>query len=171
MKYDIMVLSGGFDPIHKGHISMIRGASELAKTVIVGVNSDAWLKRKKGKAFMDFEQRKYVVENIKGVSMVVGWDDTDDTAAELLMNVMSGVGALNGRVGAGVWTLRVAFGNGGDRKDTKTIPPQEVKICSEWEIDMVWGVGGEKVESSSKLLNKNKHPGVHDTSWLERNED
>jgi D-beta-D-heptose 7-phosphate kinase/D-beta-D-heptose 1-phosphate adenosyltransferase len=164
MKYDIMVLSGGFDPIHKGHISMIKEAATLANTVIVGVNSDEWLKRKKGKPFMDFEQRKYVVENIKGVSMALGWDDSDDTAAELLMNVMSGVGALTGRSGAGVWSFRVAFGNGGDRKDTKTIPAQEVKICSQWGIDMVWGVGGGKIESSSNLLKEIP-------KWLERNED
>lgn len=153
-EYDVMILSGGFDPIHKGHVAMMRGAAELSYIVIVGVNSDAWLKRKKGYAFMDFEQRRYIVENIKGVSMAVGFDDNDDTAAELLMNVLSGVGALTGTNGS--FDLKMAFGNGGDRKDTNTIPTREVQICSQWGLEMVWGVGGGKVESSSDLIAKER---------------
>lgn len=153
-KYDVMILSGGFDPIHEGHVKMIRAAAELADMVIVGVNSDAWLKRKKGYVFMNFEQRRYIVSSIKGVSMAVGFDDNDETAAELLLNVLSGVGALAGE--NGVYDLKVAFGNGGDRKDTKTIPAREVEICSQWNIDMVWNVGGGKIESSSDLVAKQR---------------
>jgi D-beta-D-heptose 7-phosphate kinase/D-beta-D-heptose 1-phosphate adenosyltransferase len=153
-QYDVMILSGGFDPIHEGHIKMIRAASELADMVIVGVNSDAWLKRKKGFVFMDFEQRRYIASSIKGVSMAVGFDDNDETAAELLMNVLSGVGALAGT--NGVYDLKIAFGNGGDRKDTATIPAREVSICDQWNIKMVWNVGGGKIESSSELVEKAK---------------
>ncbi len=155
MKYDVMILSGGFDPIHEGHIKMIRGASELADMVIVGVNSDEWLKRKKGFVFMKLEQRQYIVSSIKGVSMAVGFNDDNDTASELLMNALAGFGALSGNR-SGIWDVRMAFGNGGDRKDMNTVPVEEVKICDQWDIAMEWNVGGGKIESSSELVKRAK---------------
>ena len=63
----IIVLSGGFDPVHKGHLRMFREAAWLGHQVIVGLNSDDWLTRKKGKPFMEFEERKEIIEGFKYV--------------------------------------------------------------------------------------------------------
>ena len=70
----IIVMSGGFDPIHKGHLRMFREASNLGHQVIVGLNSDEWLTRKKGKPFMEFYERKEILEGIKYISNVVKFD-------------------------------------------------------------------------------------------------
>ena len=83
----IIVLSGGFDPIHKGHLRMFREASNLGHQVIVGLNSDDWLTRKKGKPFMEFEERKEILEGFKYVNQVLPFDDSDDTASDLIRRV------------------------------------------------------------------------------------
>ena len=75
----VIILSGGFDPIHKGHMRMFREASNLGHQVIVGLNSDAWLSRKKGKPFMKFYERKEILEGIKYISSVVEFNDSDDS--------------------------------------------------------------------------------------------
>ena len=73
MKY--YIVSGGFDPLHEGHISLIKASREESDGVIVLLNSDAWLCRKKGKNFMSYETRKVICENLKGVEAVIGFDD------------------------------------------------------------------------------------------------
>ena len=83
----VIVLSGYFNPIHKGHMRMFREASNLGHQVIVGLNSDAWLARKKGKPFMKFYERKEILEGIKYISSVVKFDDSDDTANALIHQV------------------------------------------------------------------------------------
>ena len=85
----IIVLSGGFDPVHRGHLRMFREASNLGHQVIVGLNSDEWLSRKKGKPFMEFEERKEILEGFKYVNQVLPFDDTDDTASDLIRRVHS----------------------------------------------------------------------------------
>ena len=70
----IIIMSGGFDPIHKGHLRMFREASWLGHQVIVGLNSDEWLTRKKGKPFMKFEERKEIIEGFKYVNQVLPFD-------------------------------------------------------------------------------------------------
>ena len=82
-----IILSGGFDPVHKGHMRMFREASNLGHQVIVGLNSDEWLSRKKGKPFMSFYERKEILEGIKYISSVVKFDDRDDTANSLISQV------------------------------------------------------------------------------------
>ena len=86
-KKSVIILSGGFDPIHKGHMRMFREAANLGHQVIVGLNSDEWLSRKKGKPFMKFYERKEILEGIKYISSVVSFDDSDDTACSLLHQV------------------------------------------------------------------------------------
>ena len=83
----IIVLSGGFDPVHKGHLRMFREASWLGHQVIVGLNSDDWLTRKKGKPFMEFEERKEIIEGFKYINQVLPFDDSDDTASDLIKKV------------------------------------------------------------------------------------
>ena len=85
----IIVLSGGFDPVHKGHLRMFREASNLGHQVIVGLNSDEWLIRKKEKPFMKFEERKEILEGFKYVNQVLPFDDTDDSACDLIRRVLS----------------------------------------------------------------------------------
>ena len=125
------MVSGGFDPIHPGHIEMISAASEYGDVIIVA-NSDEWLIRKKGYNFMPFTARKKILESIKGVVCVYMADDEDDTVIESLRKIKP-----------------TYFANGGDR-GKKNTPEQDV--CNELGIQMLWGIGGtDKIWSSSSL--------------------
>jgi D-beta-D-heptose 7-phosphate kinase/D-beta-D-heptose 1-phosphate adenosyltransferase len=135
MKKKLIAVSGGFDPIHKGHVRMIREASKFGDVVVI-LNSDDWLVRKKGYNFMNFEERSYIAGSIKGATLTTGVDDTDGTVCEALKRIKPDV-----------------FANGGDRYETNT---PEMDICKELGIEMMWNVGGEKEQSSSSLVNKVK---------------
>jgi len=126
------MLSGGFDPIHIGHVRMILAAAELGNVIIVA-NSDAWLMRKKGYIFMPWEERAEVLRAIRGVADVVTVDDTDGTVCEALQRLKPNI-----------------FGNGGDRTNKNT---PEKTACKELGIKMIWGLGGNKIQSSSELVN------------------
>ena len=128
----IVVVSGGFDPVHSGHIELFKEASKLSDTLIVGLNSDAWLKRKKGYVFMPWEERAEIIKSIKGVTDVVKCIDLDNTVCETLKKLKP-----------------TYFGNGGDRKEGNV--PEEV-VCKCEGIVMLWGVGGGKIQSSSWLV-------------------
>jgi D-beta-D-heptose 7-phosphate kinase/D-beta-D-heptose 1-phosphate adenosyltransferase len=141
--YDIMVLSGGFDPLHVGHIRMIQHARDMAALVVVGVNSDDWLMRRRGRVMTPFAERCELVASIRGVTSAVGFEDADDTAVALIKMVS--------RLSPGA---KIAFGNGGDRTSTN-VP--EVQICNELGVDLVWGVGGDRVESSSGVIEQAQH--------------
>jgi cytidyltransferase-like protein len=147
MQYDIIILSGGFDPPHVGHVRMIRHASDLASVVIVGVNSDEWLMRKKGYVFMPWEERSEMMASIRGVGEAVRFDDSDKTANDLIMKVRKQFP-----------NARLAFGNGGDRTNENT---PEMQTCSKLSVEMIWGIGGEdKAQSSSTLVeNARKNEG------------
>ena len=140
--FDIVVLSGGFDPIHIGHTRMIIAASKLGAEVVVGVNSDEWLKRKKGYAFMPWSERAEMAKSIKGVTKAVSFDDSDNSACDLLRKVR-----------ADNPNASIAFVNGGDRT-ASNIPENDV--ASSLAISLVWSVGGGKIQSSSELVNKLK---------------
>ena len=86
MNKNIIILSGGFDPVHKGHIRMFKSAKTLGD-VIVGLNSDEWLIRKKNKFFMPFSERKEILDSIKYIDSVVAFDDYDDTACLLIKDI------------------------------------------------------------------------------------
>ncbi len=136
--YDIVVISGGFDPVHKGHVRMVKASSKLGKKLIVGVNSDAWLKRKKGKEFMTQDERLEIMQSFKGVTDAVLFDDSDNSASALIRKVRQ------------LYPVeKIAFANGGDRLHDN-IP--EVQTCLDCKVEMVWNVGGGKVQSSSDLI-------------------
>lgn len=131
MKEKTVTVSGGFDPIHIGHIRMIREASKLGKLIVI-LNNDAFLIRKKGRAFMPIEERKEILENLKGVDSVFISIDEDDSVCKSLEAIIPDI-----------------FANGGDRKDESEI--REAEVCKRLGIKMVFNVGGGKVQSSSWL--------------------
>tara|TARA_R110002153_G_scaffold6483_6_gene29568 strand:- start:115 stop:546 length:432 start_codon:yes stop_codon:yes gene_type:complete len=128
-----IALSGGFDPVHMGHIDMIKEASRLGDVIII-LNSDAWLEDKKGYVFMPFVERAYIMKNLKGVSQITSVEDTDRTVCEALERMKPDY-----------------FGNGGDR--TKQNTP-EMEVCQQFGIDMVWNLGGGKAQNSSGLVER-----------------
>jgi D-beta-D-heptose 7-phosphate kinase/D-beta-D-heptose 1-phosphate adenosyltransferase len=133
-KRKTIMVSGGFDPVHVGHIRMILEASKYGDVIVVA-NSDDWLFRKKGFVFMEFEQRAEVLSSIKGVILVSGVDDSDGTVIEAIRRLKPDI-----------------FANGGDRKKHNT--PEQF-ICEELGIEMLWGIGGEnKANSSSELVER-----------------
>lgn len=143
--YDTVVVSGGFDPIHVGHVRMIIEAAKHGNVIVVA-NSDAWLMRKKGYIFMPFEERQEILASIKGVLRVESVDDIDGTVCEALRRIKP-----------------THFANGGDRKQTNT---PEMDVCNELGISLLWNIGGGKIQSSSDLVkaakDKNKHwPGEY----------
>jgi cytidyltransferase-like protein len=135
------IVSGGFDPIHKGHIAMIKASAQASDGVIVLVNSDDWLVRKKGKYFQNFYTRKTICENLKGVIMALGFDDTDNSAGDGIRKVR-----------ALFPNEHLVFANGGDRGKDNI---REDDVCIECHVDKVFGVGGDnKANSSSWILGK-----------------
>lgn len=131
---ETVMVSGGFDPIHGGHVQMIREAAKYGNVIVVA-NSDEWLMRKKGYVFMSWEERAKILREIKGVILVAAVDDTDGTVCDALYKLRPDY-----------------FANGGDRGKSNT-PEQDV--CEELEIEMLWGIGGDYKFNSSSDLAKN----------------
>jgi len=80
----IVLVTGGFDPIHSGHIAYLEAAKRLGDMLIVGINSDAWLERKKGQAFMPSEERQKIVESLSCVDSVLLFNDDDGSACDAI---------------------------------------------------------------------------------------
>jgi len=145
----ISVVSGGFDPIHSGHISYINRAKDFGEYLIVALNSDEWLKKKKGKEFMLFDERKTVLENIKGVDEVIGFEDDELGSCSKALE----------QIKAKYPNTTITFCNGGDRKK-ENIP--EMKIEG---INFEFSVGGDdKKNSSSWILKEWQYEG-EDRVW------
>jgi len=140
------MLSGGFDPIHIGHVRMILAAAELGN-VIIAANSDDWLMKKKGYIFMPWEERAEILGAIQGVTRVVLVDDKDGTVCEALYRVRPDI-----------------FGNGGDRTNKNT---PEMALCGKLGIKLAWALGGEKIQSSSDLVNDSNLIADLDTTDLD----
>jgi len=134
----VVAVSGGFDPVHVGHIRYFKEAKKLGTRLVVLLNTDEWLVRKKGSCFMPFEERKEIVESIKYVDEVIPVIDRDDSVAETLEKLRPNV-----------------FAKGGDRI-RGNIPDKETSVCQKLGIRMVFGVGGGKIQSSSWLINRYK---------------
>ncbi len=135
----ISVVSGGFDPIHSGHIAYLNAASEHGDKLIVALNSDKWLTNKKGQAFMSFNERKIILENLNCVDEVIGFDDDEQGSC---INALEEIKRANPED-------MIIFCNGGDRNKTN-IPEMSIK-----GIDFKFGIGGaDKKNSSSWILKK-----------------
>ena len=131
-----IVVSGGFDPIHIGHLRMFQKAKNLGDHLNVIINSDEFLQEKKGFKFMNFEERKEIILGFSCVDEVTKCIDEDNTVCKTL-EMLSKKGAID------------VFANGGDRKNTDDIP--EYQVCVENKIELVFEIGGNKIQSSSAL--------------------
>jgi len=136
----IVVISGGFDPLHSGHIEYLRAARKLGDELMVGVNSDTWLVRKKGKAFLPFEERMTILSECRSVDRIAEFND-DDGSAKNLIEIALEIFPDD----------EIIFANGGDRT-SENIPEMEIK---DPRLSFEFGVGGEdKKNSSSWILKK-----------------
>jgi cytidyltransferase-like protein len=138
----IVIVTGGFDPIHSGHIALLKEAKNLGHALAVGLNSDEWLRRKKGHEFMPWSERSAIIENLKMVDIVFSFDDSDGSAIDAIKRVKE------------VYPDdELIFANGGDR--TKDNIPEMIFD----DVEFVFGVGGEdKKNSSSWILDEWKSP-------------
>ena len=122
---------------------MFREAANLGANVIVGLNSDEWLTRKKGKPFMEWDERAEILESCKFVNQVLPFDDSDETACDIIKQVCSLYRDFD---------VNVYFANGGDRNN-ETTPEKE--FCDKNDIETLFGIGGnDKSNSSSWILKK-----------------
>lgn len=140
----VVVITGGFDPLHGGHVEYIKAARLLGQILVIGVNSDEWLVRKKGRSFMPFEDRIAIIDALQYADYAIPFDDRDGSAKDAI-----------------AWARRVypnhdiIFANGGDRT-AENIPEMEI---DDPKLSFVFGVGGDnKLNSSSWLLDEWKAP-------------
>jgi cytidyltransferase-like protein len=139
---NIVIVTGGFDPLHSGHISYLNHADHLGDHLVVGLNSDAWLTRKKGRSFMDWRERMVVLGNLHMVDDVIAFDDNDGSSVDAIRQVREKYP-----------DSKIIFANGGDR--TSANIPEMVFD----DVEFVFGVGGEnKANSSSWILEEWKAP-------------
>lgn len=130
----VVAVSGGFDPLHAGHINYFREAKKLGDSLVVILNSDEFLLRKKGYRFQSYRERELIIESIKYVDLVIPCRDTDDTVSKTLAFLKPNI-----------------FAKGGDRT-LENIPQSEKDVCKSCGIKLVFNVGGEKIQSSSALV-------------------
>jgi cytidyltransferase-like protein len=145
----IVVVSGGFDPIHSGHIAYFANAKKLGDSLVVALNSDDWLKKKKGKYFMDFDERFEIINNLKMVDEVISFKDDDQgSCCNALLHIKDKYPED-----------QIIFANGGDRNQGN-IPEMQVK-----GIDFRFSVGGDNKKNSSSWILKNYKYEFEDRIW------
>lgn len=152
-KYDFALVSGGFDPVHLGHLEMIKGARLLADCVVVLLNSDNWLTRKKGKPFMNEQQRTKILLEFSSVHRVIVQDKDQDDSSNRAIEDFAKKNIEK----------KICYCNGGDRNEEKQI--RESEICKKLGIDLKFSVGGNKKIESSSNLTKNYLAEVEKRPW------
>lgn len=138
----ISIVSGGFDPIHPGHIMMMKDCLKFSNYLIVGVNSNKWLINKKGNYFMDIQHRIYVVSSLNVVNETMEFEDDDKGSANNLLIKIRNKYSND----------KIIFANGGDKSDSSKI--LEFETAKQYNIDLKFGIGGSHKESSSSDLLK-----------------
>jgi cytidyltransferase-like protein len=134
----VVIVTGGFDPLHRGHLAYLEAAYRLGDYLVVGLNSDAWLQRKKGRHFLDFADREAVLNALWMVDEVLEFDDSDGSAVALIESMLNTFDEAE-----------ILFVNGGDRTK-ENIPEMRVQ---DDRLEFVFGIGGtEKLNSSSDIL-------------------
>jgi cytidyltransferase-like protein len=148
----IVLVTGGFDPLHSGHIAYFKAAKKLGDELHVGLNSDEWLTRKKGRPFMSFKERVSIIDELSIVDKVISFDDSDDSACGAIYKTM----ATNG-------TIKIIFANGGDRTNTTT---PEFKTYGDMpNVEFAFGVGGEDKKNSSSWILKEWSQPTTERAW------
>ena len=134
----LSLVTGGFDPIHSGHISYFKRAKDLSNYLVVGINTEEWLTRKKGQYFQSWKERAEIIRHLDMVDAVISYDDSDDSSCEGIAKCLE-------------IAETVIFCNGGDRGKTNT--PEVDKYGDHPRIEFAWGIGGDdKMNSSSWIL-------------------
>ena len=136
----IVLVTGGYDPLHSGHINLFDEASKIGQKLVVGINSDRWLIRKKGFYFLPMKERKIIIENLRMVDKVIIWDDKDNSACGAIDILLSDL----------KFNQLLVFANGGDRIEKNT--PEFVKFKNNKNILFKFGIGGFKKTNSSSLI-------------------
>lgn len=134
---NVVVVSGGFDPLHIGHILYFEAAKKMGDVLCVAINSDQWLKNKKGKNFMSFVDRSAIIKSLKMVDEVIDFNDSDGSAKNAIYKIR-----------AMYPKSKIIFANGGDRTQDN-IPEMNVSIDN---VEFVFGVGGERKDNSSSFI-------------------
>jgi len=147
MSKRVVLITGGFDPLHSGHIEYFKAAKKLGNKLVVGLNSDAWLTRKKGRPFMPFEERASVIKELACVDEVISFNDDDGTACHAIYLMLAKYDE----------STTVVFANGGDRNNSTT--PEYEMYKYKYGLEFAWEVGGKnKINSSSWILEEWKAP-------------
>ena len=141
MKHRVVVVTGGFDPLHSGHLEYLRCAKALGEVLIVGLNSDDWLERKKGKSFLPYYEREQILRSLKYVDNVINFKDFDGTAIHAIHKALKIYPNAD-----------IIFANGGDR--TTDNIPEQVDFANNDRVRFEFNVGGGKKNSSSQILEK-----------------
>ena len=151
-KYDFALVSGGFDPVHLGHLKMLQEAKKLANKVIVLLNNDEWLIKKKGKPFMNENQRKEILSEFKSITKVIIQNSSDKSSNQAIEDFVRNNPNKS-----------ICYCNGGDRSNIKNI--LESKICKKLGVSLEFGVGGEEKVESSSQLSRNYLGNVEKRPW------
>ena len=134
----VSLVTGGFDPIHSGHIAYFKRAKDLSNYLVVGINSNEWLTRKKNQYFQSWAERADIIRHLDMVDAVISWDDSDESACGAIAKCLD-------------ISNTVVFCNGGDRKKGNT--PEIVGFGNDSRVQFEFGIGGEdKMNSSSWIL-------------------
>ena len=136
----IIIVSGGFDPLHSGHIEHFKAAKELGDILVVGLNSDDWLTRKKGKPFMPIDERLSIIRELKVVDLALRFNDDDNSSRDLIKKILE------------MYKSDVVFANGGDR--THDNIPEVEQFKDDPRVSFEFGVGGEDKKNSSSWILK-----------------
>lgn len=138
----IVLVTGGFDPLHSGHIAYLKAARELGDRLVVGLNTDDWLTRKKGKAFLPLHERATIVSSLWMVDDIIAFNDDDNSAKQAIITVRKLYP-----------NAHIVFANGGDRTK-ENIPEMNIQDSN---LSFAFGVGGEDKKNSSSWILKKWH--------------
>tara|TARA_B100001113_G_scaffold136575_2_gene112142 strand:+ start:400 stop:1149 length:750 start_codon:yes stop_codon:yes gene_type:complete len=144
-----VLVTGGFDPLHRGHIALLKESKQLGTYLIVGLNSDKWLSRKKGRPFMTYEERKEILLSLSCVDEVISFNDDNDTACDAIAQVIQ--------------SSPIIFANGGDRHNENV--PEYSLYKDDDNVTFRWGIGGTNKQNSSSWLLDNFNNPQTDRTW------
>ena len=133
------MVTGGFDPIHSGHISYFTRAKDFSDYLVVGINTEEWLTRKKGQYFQSWVERAEIIRHLNMVDAVISYDDSDDSSCEGIAKCLE-------------IAETVVFCNGGDRGKDNT--PETIRYNDDPRVQFEYGIGGDDKRNSSSWILK-----------------